>query len=126
MRPTPLYQVIAPKEAGDLGYMGIHKAIITMLASAPTTEEWLITLRKLLDRLDPGDVGSPDDPITSMLERWTQVPVPEDGTFEGGYFTTLGEGRISVPCSSYVRPITTMGKTTSSRRASWAAPIHST
>ena len=73
----------------DLGYRGIHKAIITMLESAATTEGWLDTLRQLLDRLDPGDLGSPDEPITSILEQWAQVPVPEDGTFKDGYYTPL-------------------------------------
>lgn len=77
------------EEGPDLGYMGIHKAIISMLASAPTTADWLDTLRQLLDQLDPGDLGSPKEPITPILERWVQVPVPEDGTLEGGYYTGL-------------------------------------
>ncbi len=69
----------------DSGYLKIHETIITMLASAPTTEEWLITLRELLDHLDPGNVSSPDEPITSILERWAQAPFP----FKEGYFTAL-------------------------------------
>ncbi|MDQ3565342.1 MAG: hypothetical protein M3436_14830 [Pseudomonadota bacterium] len=73
----------------DLGYRGIHKAIISMLASVPTTEYWLIALRELLNQLDPGDLDSPDEPITSILKRWAQVPVSKDGTFRKGYYTDL-------------------------------------
>lgn len=58
-----------------------------MLASAPTTEYWLTALRELLNQLDPGDLGSPDEPITSILERWAQVPVSKDG-----YYTALPRG----------------------------------
>lgn len=73
----------------DLGYMRIHKALISMLASVPTTADWLITLRELLNQLDPDELGFRDEPITSILERWAQVPVPEDGTFKDGYYTAL-------------------------------------
>lgn len=74
----------------DLWYMGIHKAILTMIASVPTTENWLRTLRALLDRLDPGDLCSPaDGPITPILERWAQAPASENDTSQDGYFTSL-------------------------------------
>lgn len=87
------------EEGPDLGYRGIHKAIISLLASASTTEDWLYTLRQLLDRLDPSDLPSPDEPITPILERWAQVPVPEDSTLKDGYYTALpmrDEGRCLV------------------------------
>lgn len=74
----------------DGEYMGIHKAILTMIASVPTTEYWLRTLRALLDQLDPGDLCSPaDGPITPILERWAQAPASEKDTSQDGYFTTL-------------------------------------
>lgn len=59
-----------------------------MLATAPTTEYWLITLRKLLDRLDPGDLPFPDEPITPILKRWEQVSI-SDRAFKDGYCTAL-------------------------------------
>lgn len=58
----------------------IHEAILTMLASAPTTVHWFRTLRQLLHRLDPGNLHTPDEPITPILERWMQVPVSEKYT----------------------------------------------
>ncbi|MDP3823078.1 MAG: hypothetical protein Q8R33_16535 [Burkholderiales bacterium] len=77
-------------EGPDLEYRGIHKAILTMIASVPTTENWLLTLRALLDRLDPGDLCSPaDGPITPILERWAQAPAAEKDISQDGYFTTL-------------------------------------
>ena len=72
----------------DLGYMGIHKGIITMLSSAPTNEHWLITLRQFLAPLDPGDLYSPDEAITPILERWAQVTVPLK-YFKDGFYTPL-------------------------------------
>jgi hypothetical protein len=60
-----------------------------MLASAPTTERWLRTLRALLDQLDPGDLSSPSEPIIPILERWAQAPASEKDTSKDGYFTTL-------------------------------------
>lgn len=74
--------------ASDLEYTGIHKAIITMLASAPTTVHWFKTLRQLLYRLDPGNLCIPDKPITPILERWAQVPVSEKYTSKD-VFTAL-------------------------------------
>lgn len=75
-------------EDPDLGYWNIHRAFITMLASVPTTEYWLSTLRQMLDRFDPGDLPSPEEPITPILERWAQAPVSEKDR-SSGYFTAL-------------------------------------
>jgi hypothetical protein len=73
----------------DLGYRSIHRAILALLGSAPTTEDWLITLWRLLDNLDSGNVCVPDDPITSILDRWAKVRFPEDALFKDGHFTQL-------------------------------------
>lgn len=73
----------------DGEYIDIHEAILTMIASVPTTENWLRTLRALLDRLDPGDLSSPSEPITPILERWARAPASEKDTSKDGYFTTL-------------------------------------
>jgi hypothetical protein len=51
----------------DLGHRSIHKAIVTMLETAPTTEQWQHALRGLLEKLDPLDVPRPDAPITPIL-----------------------------------------------------------
>lgn len=77
------------EDGPDLGYMHIHKGIIAMLACAPTTERWLLALRGLLGELDPGDLHSPDEAITPILERWAQVSVAERGLFKDGEFTAL-------------------------------------
>lgn len=74
----------------DGEYISIHNAILTMIASVPTTEDWLRTLRALLDQLDPGGLWSPGDgPITPILERWAQAPASEKERFEKGDYTVL-------------------------------------
>lgn len=75
----------------DSEYVEIHKAILSMIASAPTTDKWIYTLRALLDKLDPGNLKSPaDGPITPILERWAHAPASEkkDASKEGD-FTNL-------------------------------------
>lgn len=73
----------------DLGYWGIHKGIIALLSSAPTTESWLMTLSDLLLQLDPYNLPSPDEAITLILDRWAQVTVPEESRFKDGFYTDL-------------------------------------
>lgn len=73
----------------DLGYMGIHEAIITMLATAPVTWNWLVTLRSLLEQLDPSNVRWPGEPITPILERWEKLPESESKLSRDGYYTAL-------------------------------------
>jgi len=77
------------EDGPDIGYMGIHKAILTMLACAPTTSKWLWALHAFVDGLDPGNLRSPDESVTPILERWEQVPITEKGISEGGRFTAL-------------------------------------
>jgi hypothetical protein len=75
----------------DMTHWGIHKGIVGMLATVPTTYGWLRTFRSLLDRLDPGAVRTPDAPITAILDRWINVPMPDGETKkeQEGYYTPL-------------------------------------
>lgn len=77
------------EEGPDLGYMSIHSAILTMLETAPATWKWLVTLRQIIDRLDSGNLRSPGEPITNILERWSKVESPENDLHKEGYYTEL-------------------------------------
>jgi hypothetical protein len=62
----------------DIDHYSVHKAILSMLATAPVTHDWAYTLFKLLLVLDPKTIASPDEPVTSIIERWSDLPPSED------------------------------------------------
>lgn len=99
----------------DMGYRGIHKAIITMLATAPATEDWRHALRGFLDKLDPGDIGWPDTPITPILERWARVPDSTNMFLKDGHYTdlTAREEFLCLVAAMYGRHWSSEGKTLS-------------
>ena len=68
----------------DMYYWDIHRAIHSLLASAPATTDWLLALRELLDGLNPGDATPPHSDITPILDRWRGVSKEP-----GGYYTDL-------------------------------------
>lgn len=66
------------EDGPDLFHYGVHRAIVSMLRTAPTTGRWLAALRYLLDRLNPQLAQLPDAPIQDVLERWAQAKLDEE------------------------------------------------
>ena len=73
----------------DMNYYSVHKAILSMLASAPITHDWADTLFKLLLALDPEKIFSLDEPITSIISRWSDLPPPKNEYSGNGTYTNL-------------------------------------
>ena len=73
----------------DMGLYGIHKAIFSMLETAPVERLWLNRLWDFLGHLDFQDVASPER-IEHVLFRWAEL---DDRDSEGkpseGFRTTL-------------------------------------
>jgi hypothetical protein len=59
----------------DLGSWDIHKGILALLETAPTTPECLKRLYFLLFNLDPDVVKYPDKDIAPILQRWSSVSI---------------------------------------------------
>ena len=74
----------------DTAYYSVHKAILSMLASAPVTHKWAYTLFDLLLVLDPKMVASPEQPISATIERWNNLlSLKENKYNEEGFYTDL-------------------------------------
>lgn len=68
----------------DLSFMGIHRKLHGLLATAPVDISWADTLHHLISSLNPFNLPTPDKSVLPILERWTTM-----GDDRDGYYTEL-------------------------------------
>jgi hypothetical protein len=75
-------------DSPDLGFMGIQRAIFRLLEIAPVTIKWVWVLYRLLDKLAPQEVATPEK-IDHVLARWATLDDRSDGEVIEGHHTGL-------------------------------------
>ena len=75
-------------DSPDWGFMGIQRAIFTLLEIAPVNMRWLNLSYHLLDNLNPQQVATPEK-IDHVLARWATLDDRTSGKVGEGYHTSL-------------------------------------
>lgn len=78
----------------DMGLYEIQEGIFRLLGWAPTTLDWVRVLRRLVNKLNPGQVHTPDEPIDHILARWMIAKSEKNPERRAGLYT---------PTSRYAR-----------------------
>jgi len=75
----------------DLEHWHIHKALFSLLETAPVTEHWVVGLTNVFETLNPAHVASVESGrIRDVLKRWEGVEVKDfKGELQAGYFSGL-------------------------------------